>query len=209
MAAPQVNSYAHWAYASLYLRALGRFSESADEMRKAVDLDPLNATWRGVWSAHLTNARMHDRAIEEGCKAVELQENYFAPRMILGEAYLAAGRRAEAIASLEEAHRLGSWNAMTTGLLAAAHALSGNPARATALIQEMGNDPNPVWGRVWYHLNVGELDDAAEWFTRMIDRRDPFALAYANAPITQPLHRHHRWPEIARMMNLPRTVGAG
>src|SRR4029453_12791982 len=77
MAAPQVNSDAHWAYASLYLGALGRFSASAEEMGKAVDLDPLNPPWRGSWSAHLANAGLHERAIEEGRRAVELEENYF------------------------------------------------------------------------------------------------------------------------------------
>jgi serine/threonine-protein kinase len=207
MAAPQVTSYAHWAHASFYLGALGRFAESAAEMGKAVDLDPLNATWRAIWAAHLGNAMMHERAIEEGRKAVELEENYFVSRITLGEAYLGAGRRDEAIVPLEEAHRLGPWNAMATGLLAAAHALNGNRTRAVELIREMGDAPQPVWGRVWYHLYVKELDAAAEWFDRMIDERDPFALAYANAPVTQPLHRHPAWPALAARMRLPRTIG--
>jgi len=200
---PHVSAYAHWAYASLYLGPLGRFAESVVEMGKAVDLDPLNATWRGILSAHLANAGQFDRAIAEGRRSVELEENYFVPRMILGEAYLGAGRIDEAIQSLEEAHRLGPWNAMATGLLAAAHAKNGNRLRADALIEEMGTNPNPVWGRVWFHLNVGELDAAADWFETMIDRRDPFALVYASAPVTQPLHSHPRWPRIARLMNLP------
>jgi hypothetical protein len=59
---------------------------------------------------------------------------------------------------------------------------------------------------VRYHLNVGELDAAAGWFETMIERRDPFALVYANAPVTQPLHRHRRWRDLARTMRLPRTV---
>src|SRR4029453_5383646 len=160
-------------------------------------------------SAHLTNAGLHDRAIREARKSVELEENYFAPRMILGEAYLGARRLDHAIDSLEEAHRLGPWNAMATGLLAAAHSLNGNQSRAIDLIREMGDDPNPVWGRVWYHLNVGELDAAAGWFETMIERRDPFALVYANAPVTQPLHRHPRWADLARMMRLPRRVENG
>jgi hypothetical protein len=35
--------------------------------------------------------------------------------------------------------------------------------------------PRPMWGRAWYHLDVGELDAAAEWHARMIEDRDPFA----------------------------------
>ena len=84
--------------------------------------------------------------------------------------------------------------------------MNGNRPRADVLLGEMGADPNPVWGRVWYHLNLGELDAAADWFETMIDRRDPFALVYANSPVTQRLHRHPRWARIARLMRLPVTV---
>ena len=54
-----------------------------------------------------------------------------------------------------------------------------------------------------YHLHVGELDEAANWYQVMIDERDPFALVYANAPVTLPLHAHPRWPALAAQMRLP------
>ena len=43
MSATDVSGHARWIYASLYLRGLGRFEESADEMGRAVQQDPLNA----------------------------------------------------------------------------------------------------------------------------------------------------------------------
>ncbi len=44
MGATDVSGHARWIYASLYLRGLGRFAESAAEMERAVRQDPLNAT---------------------------------------------------------------------------------------------------------------------------------------------------------------------
>jgi len=37
----------------------------------------------------------------------------------------------------------------------------------------------------------------------MIEAHDPFALVYARATIVEPLHGHHRWPELAARMKLP------
>ena len=53
MNVPDVSGHARWIYASLYLRGLGRFEESAAEMGRAVQQDPLNATWHAIWGAHL------------------------------------------------------------------------------------------------------------------------------------------------------------
>jgi hypothetical protein len=92
---------------------------------------------------------------------------------------------------------------MTTGLLAAALARTGNRDRASVLMAGLGSSPRPVWGCVVYHLHAGELDEAAHWYQTMIDERDPFALVYANAPVTLPLHAHPRWQALAAQMRLP------
>ena len=68
-----------------------------------------------------------------------------------------------------------------------------------------GDSPEPLWGRVVYHL-LPDLDAADDWYDRMIEHRDPFALVYASASIVEPLRRHHRWPELAARMKLPATA---
>ena len=57
--------------------ALGRFEELTDQMRRAVEQDPLNATWRAIWAAHLTHAGRPDEAIREGLNATDLEPQYF------------------------------------------------------------------------------------------------------------------------------------
>jgi hypothetical protein len=67
----------------------------------------------------------------------------------------------------------------------------------------MGPTSKPLWGRVVYHLLTSELDAAADWYERMIEERDPFALVYARTPTLEALRAHHRWPDLAARMKLP------
>jgi tetratricopeptide (TPR) repeat protein len=203
MAVPHVSADARWVYSSLYLGALGRFSESVAEMGRAVEQDPLNATWHAIWAAHLIHAGDYRRAIEEALKGAEIAQDYFVPQQILGEAYHASGQADEALAAFERAHLLGPWNAAPIGLLAAALWNRGDKARAEQLLEEMGDTPMPPWGRVVFHLHTLDLDAAADWYERMIEHRDPFALVYAAGPATKPLRQHPRWRQLAAAMNLP------
>jgi eukaryotic-like serine/threonine-protein kinase len=203
MSATDVSGHARWIYASLYLRGLGRFEESAAEMGRAVQQDPLNATWHAIWAAHLLDAKQFDQAIDEGLRAIELEPNYFVAQHLLGEAYWASGKRKEAISAFERAYQVAPWNAVAVAWFAVALWQRGDTARAEQLIDETGDSPLPFWGRVVYHLLTSDLDAAADWYERMIDARDPFALVYARASIVEPLRGHHRWPELAARMKLP------
>src|SRR5262245_36343801 len=151
MQATDVSGHARWIYASLYLRALGRFEESAGEMGRAVQQDPLNATWHAIWGAHLFDANRLDQAIDEGLRATELEPNYFIAQHLLGEAYWASGKWNEAIAAFERSYQLATWP-ITVGWLAAALWQRNEKARASQLIMEMGNSPTILWGRAAYHL---------------------------------------------------------
>ena len=71
---------------------------------------------------------------------------------------------------------------MPTGILAAALVRVGETDRAQALIRQMGDRPNPVWGRINYHLLCSEIDEAADWYERAIQERDPFAAVFASIP---------------------------
>lgn len=198
-----LSGHARWIYASLYLRGLGRFEESAAEMGRAVQQDPLNATWHAIWAAHLLDAKRFEQAIDEGLRATELEPNYFVAQHLLGEAYQASGKWNEATAAFDRAYRLAPWNAVAGALLAASLWRRGEKAQAEQLIGQAGDSPLPLWGPVVYHLLTANLDQAADWFERMIEARDPFALVYARASIVEPLRRHHRWPALAARMKLP------
>jgi tetratricopeptide (TPR) repeat protein len=204
MSGANVPGHARWIYASLYLHALGRFDESSAEMARAVEQDPLNATWHGILAAHLVAAGRLDEAMTVAARAHEIEPNYYVSHLMLGETRWVAGRHAEALDALRESHRLAPWFAISAGYLAIALRGSGQHEEADRVLAAMGPAPRPMWGRVRYELAVGSLDAAADAYERMIEERDPFALVYATSEATKPLRRHARWPALAATMNLPR-----
>ena len=201
-----VPAEARWAYASLYLSTFGRFEESSAEIRRAVEQDPLNVSWRGILVAHLVCAGRYEEALQEGLKALDIAQNELMPHLTLGEVYLALGRVADAVASEERAHRNFPQQSMATGLLAASLVRLGEKERAAALLKELGDSPTPIWGRTWYHLLCSEIDAAADWYEKMINARDLFAVVYANSLYTDELRASPHWAKLARMMNLPESV---
>jgi TolB-like protein/Tfp pilus assembly protein PilF len=202
MAVPHVSADARWAYASVYLSPHGAFEEGAAEMGRAVEQDPLNATWRAVWAAHLLGANMIDRGIEEAQKAMELDPGHFTPHFILGEAYMLLGRQRQAVTSFKKAHLMAPWHAVPIGLLAGTLFRLGEKERAAELIRQMPDPPMPIWGRVLYHILASELDAAADWYEKMIEHREPFAVVFARSVLTEPLRQSPRWAKLAAMMNL-------
>lgn len=207
MNGPYVPGHARWIYASLYLRGLGRFEESAAEMERATQQDPLNPTWHAIWAAHLIDAGRPDEAIDVAHRSIEIDPTNFLTHNMLGEASWAADLHDDALAAFERAHALAPWFAVTSGWLAAAHRLIGHDDRASELLNSMGPTSKPLWGRAVYHLLMSELDAAADWYERMIEERDPFALLYARTATVEPLRAHHRWRRLSELMKLPESRG--
>ena len=55
-------------------------------------------------------------------------------------------------------------------------------------------------GLLCYHLLCSGTDTTADWFAKMIEDRDPAAPPWS---CLKPLRSSPRWPELAKMMNLP------
>jgi tetratricopeptide (TPR) repeat protein len=180
-------------------------------MARAAEQDPLNATWQAIWAAHLIDANRVDEAMSIARRSIDIDSTYFLTHNMLGEASWAAGLRDDAVAAFERAHALAPWFGVTGGWLAAMYRLAGRDDRADTLLATMGSRPRPLWGRVVYHLLVSELDAAAEWYERMIEDRDPFALLYARTSAVAPLREHPRWGQLSALMKLqpqnPARVG--
>jgi hypothetical protein len=71
------------------------------------------------------------------------------------------------------------------------------------LLQQMGDAPKPIWGRVLYHLLCSENDAAADWYEKSIQAGDGFALIYAKAPYGRSLRQSAHLPKLVQMLNLP------
>jgi serine/threonine-protein kinase len=201
LASPSAPAEAHWVHACV-LQCLGRFGESTAAMRRAVELDPLHLSWRGVLIANLVCSGRYEEALEEGTKALDVSAKEMQPHLSMATAHLAMGNLDDAVACAERAHDNLPQHSMPIGVLAATLKRRGDVDRAASLFRQMGDAPTPLWGRAWYHLLCSEIPEAARWYGMMIDARDFFAPINASALYTEELRASPYWPELARRMNL-------
>jgi TolB-like protein/cytochrome c-type biogenesis protein CcmH/NrfG/predicted Ser/Thr protein kinase len=194
---------AHWAYASIYLQPLGKSADAVAHMERAVELDPLNAMWRGILASHLVHAGRFEDAIKQATRATEIDATHLVPHTTLGEAYLTLGRWPEAVDALEAAYRLSPDFGLSTGWLAGALQRTGQTARAAEIVGALGNDPRPPIGMAMYHMLCGNLEEAIDWYERSVEQHDPFTLVFAATRLIGELRHTPRWPGIAARMNLP------
>ncbi len=193
--------------AMFYLLAAGRFDEAAREMSLAITQDPLNAFWRARQAWILLCGGRYDEAIAEARKALEFDDTNYQARMMVALSLTFQRKLPEARKEAEEVFRLAPWDALGTGLLAGLLAQTGERDRASRLIPTITSSGAAPVGMMMYHLVCAEIDAAIDWYQKDIELRRPNAPMIAFAGFLSPLRAHHRWPKIARMMNLPYREG--
>ena len=52
---------------------------------------------------------------------------------------------------------------------------------------------------------AGELDQGVDWVEKAIEQRDAPMMVYLRFVVCKGLRASHRWPTIARMINLPQS----
>jgi TolB-like protein/Flp pilus assembly protein TadD/predicted Ser/Thr protein kinase len=169
-----------------------------EEMEKVLEQDPLSGFARSIFSMCLNGAGMFERANAESRKALEIDGRSFLAYFELALSYVLRGMLADAKPSSEEAHRLAPGNSGSAGLLAGLYTLTGDKERAETLLGQL----KPA-GRVIYHAICADFDTAADWYKKVIERREEMGIMLASMGIWKPLRETRHWPELARMMNLP------
>ena len=105
-------------------------------MRKAEELDPLNAAIIADRGNTLVAAHRYDEALAQYRRACQLDLTC-GPNLSVGTTYLLMGKYAEGIAELQQAHARGAAAADTTAWLAIGYAMAGRAERAEQLLAEL------------------------------------------------------------------------
>jgi len=90
-------------------------------------------------------------------------------------------------------------------LLAALLRRNGEEEDSRSIAKELGSTEalGDARAHALFHLICGEIDQGADWVEKAIEQRDASMRFYLGFAICKGLRASHRWPKIAKMVNLP------
>jgi TolB-like protein/DNA-binding SARP family transcriptional activator/Tfp pilus assembly protein PilF len=155
------------AWYSLLLSGMGRLEESIQQVRRVSELDPfaMQAGVNHAWLCYV--ARDYDGAIEQGRRALELNDAWAPTYHMLSLAYAQKGMDDAATQAASRAVELGGRqiSPFLAGL-AYMHALAGRRAEAEQFLRRAKVDPWEGFGIARAYVALGEADSAFVWLDR-------------------------------------------
>ncbi|MGB7297526.1 MAG: protein kinase [Candidatus Aminicenantales bacterium] len=196
-----------WCYAMWFLYPLGRVEQALTEMRRALELDPLDPFYNTLTGLLLNSMRQFEPAVAQLQHAIDLDPAFFFSHWFLSVTYMNNGRLDEAIAAAEKANELSGGHALTLGSLGNYYGRAGRTAEARRLLEELTARRRltyvPASSLAWAHVGVGEVDKCLEWIAKGIEERDPLIVtALKPAPTYDRFRSHPAYPALLRKMNL-------
>jgi serine/threonine protein kinase/tetratricopeptide (TPR) repeat protein len=196
-----------WCYAMWFLFPLGRVEQALTEMRRALELDPLDPFYNSLVGCLLYHARRFELAVAQLRHAIDVDPTFFFSYWFLSVAYRLSGRLDEAIAAAEKAIDLSGGNPITLGTLGGAYGRAGRTAEARQLLEKLTERRRssyvPASALVAIHSGLGEWDATLEWIARGIEERDPVLVTSLRmSPHYDLLRSRPDFQALLRKMNL-------
>jgi serine/threonine protein kinase/Flp pilus assembly protein TadD len=196
-----------WCYAMWFLYPLGRVEQALTEMRRALELDPLDPFYNALLGYLLHSMRQYEPGIAQLQHAIGLDPTFFFSYWLLTAPYAASGRPDETIAAAERANELSGGTAITLGGLGSAYGRAGRTAEARQLLEELMARRRltyvPASALAFVHSGLGERDEVLEWIARGIEERDPIVVtSLKRAPVFDPLRSDPAYEVLLRKMNM-------
>ena len=184
MSRDPVPSAVRSAYATFCLLYTGRARAAVTELELAVADDPLSVEQRYLLGVALIEAGRVADGTASLESALELDETFMPPYVVLGFMYTRRRRFAEALTYAERAYALGSWDPVVKALFAVALTNAGDDMRAREILAQLGDGsaPGTSLGLGVFHLLRADLDRAADFMTHAVEERYPGILFFLNGP---------------------------
>jgi TolB-like protein/Tfp pilus assembly protein PilF len=201
---PQV----HFNCGLFYFQGCGRRQEAVEQLKLAVQADPLNLMYRASLALSLMGVGHYDEAEERLLQNRDLDPDFMPTYLYLALPHVARQKFAEALPFAEKAFSLAPWFASCVGLYAGVLVRTGEPDRGREIVRALGGGEayGASRGLAGFHSLCGDIDAAADWYERAIEERDPNIPYVLQTVRSTQLRDSSRWPRLAALMNLP---GAG
>ena len=170
------NAAAHFRYGQIYLGSVGRIDEATAEMKKGLDGEPLDINMGVSVAWSYLAAQRNQQALEQARKTYELEPTHPLARWMLGQAYLANEKYAEAIAVDEQWLQTDPTNQFALRDAGIGYAKAGQRDKAEEIINRMR-----TLGKTQYvpacriaaiYLALDQKDKAFDELNRAFETRD-------------------------------------
>ena len=158
------------------LSQMARHGEAEVAMRRARELDPLDATIQGLSSQVSFQARNYPAAVEHAREAIRLDSRLWIGYMQLAQAYEQTGQSELALEVLGDAARLSGGNSKALSLRGYILARTGRAAEARAVLKALEVTAEhqyvPPFAMALVHAGLNEPDAAFAWLDKAFAAHD-------------------------------------
>ncbi len=193
-------------YAGSGLMPQGHLEQSAAELERALESDPLSLLMRAWFAEVLYLGRQYERSLEQCRSLMQLDPTYFLSHFGVGQIRCEQGLFDEAITALRKAAELSGNAPLVVGWLGMTLARSGDAAGAREMLSRLHTAAKQKYvlptSFAWIHLGLGETNQAFTWMERAIDERDPIIIPIKSYAFLDPLRNEARLGALLRKMNL-------
>jgi Tol biopolymer transport system component/tetratricopeptide (TPR) repeat protein len=187
---------AHQWYSNL-LAAQGRFEEAINEVKRALEINPLSMMDRSMVGWTYYHARQFERAEREVRAALEIDRNFSNCHLMLGFIYERMGHYEESVAALQKANELMPGSVVPMWPLAYTLASSGRRNEAKAILDRLKELSGQRYVSPYFiavvHTGLGEYEEAFEYLDKALAARDEWLLWLAVEPKLDPLRGDPRF----------------
>ncbi len=195
----------YWFSFSMMSRA--REQEAEQQVRHALELEPLSPAVLHAAALASVMARRYDEAAERCLRGLDYDPGYFQLRVWLGLVYQCQGKYAEAIDEFEKACDLSGGVSFTAGALGNAQAVVGNRHEASRMLQQLqdesGRKQNNYYQIALIHAGLGDNENALLSLENAYEAREAFLPMLVKVdPRMHHLHGEARYQKVLHRLRL-------
>ena len=182
---------------NLLLVQTGRSEEAEEQVRIALEHDPLSVPANVYLAGVYHYRRDYERSLRQAQRALELDANDIEAHVVVALNYEQMGEYAKAIAELEKAHALSGYNPLILGPLGSCYGAMGDKDKALTLLDELNTASTQAYvapiSWVMLYLGIGDVEHAFEWLGKAADARDVLLCYLKVGPIYDRIRNDPRY----------------
>jgi serine/threonine-protein kinase len=194
-------------YYAHFLNTMGRKGEAAPQADRALDLDPLNGLFQGLYAMHLMYSRRYDDAVALLRKILDAAPNDAIALSTLRSAYHMKRMYKEAMeawrASFAAKGDRETEDALARGFAEGGYRVALERAAENLVARSRTTHVTP-WQIATLYTRAGKNEAALEWLEKAHEAHDPNMPYLSVDPIFDDLRGEPRFQDILRRMKLLR-----